>query len=220
MNNFQTLDIRHYMVLYNAPARRHELYGDFVPIHLSVPALAEISDLGIEFDPRHWRRRIKLAERIHTAVDAVHSGYLRHSFGAEKDCVYGRVHRKLFEALAFFRRSFRRSDKDWSAIVSLAVAFEMLLTDGYARNIRQRLLRRIRKLLRGVDGSRKYTKAVGDLYEARGAIVHTGTTERVVDMQHARRAFVHAFVAIVEALPRLSRTSQAPIKELVGDAKD
>ncbi len=220
MNNLQTLDIRHYMVLFNSPGSRRQLSGDFVPMHLGAPALAEISDLGIELDPRHWRRRKKLADRINSAVNSVHSGYLHHSFGAKKERVHGRVYRKLFEATSFFRRSFHRSDMNWSAVVSLAVAFEMLLTDGYAPNVRTRVVRRTRRLLHGVAGMRSYTKAVDDLCGARGAIVHTGTTLQAVDLQRARRAFVYAFVAIAEALPNLSPTSQAPMKELSGDSEE
>jgi hypothetical protein len=65
---------------------------------------------------------------------------------------------------------------------------------------------------------RSYTKAVDDLSGARGAIVHTGTTQQTIDMQRARRAFVYAFVAIAEALPNLSPTSQSPMKDLSGDS--
>ncbi len=67
---------------------------------------------------------------------------------------------------------------------------------------------------------RSYTKAVDELCGARGAIVHTGTTQQAVDLHRARRAFVHAFVALAEALPNLSPTSAAPMKELAGDSKE
>jgi len=218
INNFQTLDIRHYMVLFNAPTKRRELHGDCVPMHLSAPALAELSDLGIELDPRRWRRLKRLADRIHEAVDSVYSGYLQYSFGADRESVHGRVYRKLVETTSFFRRSFHRSDMNWSAVVSLAVAFEMLLTDGYAPNVKTRVVRRTRRLLRGVAGTRTYTKAVEDLCSARGAIVHTGSTQQKVDLHNARRAFVHAFVAIAEALPSLAPSSQSPMKDLSGDS--
>ena len=82
LNNFQTLDIRHYMVLFNSPSARRELSGHFVPMYLRAPALVEVSDLGIELDPRHWRRRRKLADRIHSAVNMIHSG----PFGHELEC--------------------------------------------------------------------------------------------------------------------------------------
>jgi hypothetical protein len=217
LNNLQTLDIRHYIVLFNSPASETELHGDCVPMHLRAPALAELSDLGIELDPQHWESQSALAERIHAAINAVHEGYLHHSFGSEKEGVHGRVFRKLFEATAFFRRSFHRSDMNWNAVVGLAVAFEMLLTDGYAPNVTTRVVRRTKKLLQGVADEHAMTNAVGLLFKARGAIVHTGGTQHSVDLQRARRAFVHSFVAIAEALPTLSSTSQAPMKELIGD---
>jgi hypothetical protein len=202
-------------------ACRYGIHFSVVPLSQNLAtALAEVSDLGIELDPRHWRRRKKLADRIHSAVKTIHSGFLRYSFGSEKDSVRGRIYRKLFEATFFFRRSFHRSDTNWSAVVSVAVAFEMLLTDGYAPNVRTRVVRRTRNLLRGVPGMRSYTKAVHDLYAARGAIVHAGTTQQAVDLQRARRAFVHAFVAIAEAMPNLSPASVTPMKELAGDSKE
>jgi hypothetical protein len=61
------------------------------------------------------------AKSLRTAftVNTIHSGFLRYSFGSEKDSVRGRIYRKLFEATFFFRRSFHRSDTNWSAVVSL-----------------------------------------------------------------------------------------------------
>jgi hypothetical protein len=218
-NIFQTLDIRHYLVLFNSPTRRNELGGDCVPMHLSVPALAELSNLGLELAPNYWRGRKVLADQIHDAVRTVHSGYLRYSFGATKERLLGRVYRKLFEASVFFRRSFHRSDMNWSAIVSLAVAFEMLLTDGYAPNVKDRVVRRTKRLLKGITGIRSLTKSVNDLCLARGAIVHTGSTKHVVDFHLARRAFVYAFVAMVDGLPRLPSNSQSPMKTLSGDTE-
>jgi hypothetical protein len=217
MNNFQTLDLRHYLVLFNAPGSRRELRGDCVPMHLTTPEFAELSDLGIELDPRHWRRREPQADRIKAAIDTVYDGYLKFSFGSDRETVRGRVYRKLFESTAFFRRSFHRTGKDWSAFVSLAVAFEMLLTDGYAPGATQRIHRRARLVLQGTPGVRTYVKAVKDLFAVRGATVHSGSAEETVDMHVARRAFVHAFVTVSARLHKLAPTSQQPMRDLTGD---
>jgi hypothetical protein len=219
VNNYQTLDIRHYAVFYNNLASPGELAGDFVPMHLQAPALAEVSDLGIELNPRFWRKRRVWANRIHQALNTVHSGYIKHGFGPEKDRTLGRTYRKLFESLAYFRRSFRSSADNWTSIVSLAIAFEMLLTDGYAKKVNERIVRRARLALSGVPGSKKYAKSVDELYQARGGIVHTGTTRISMDIQVARRAFVYAFVAISSKLSDLSPTSSTPMKDLAGDSE-
>jgi len=216
INNFQTLDFRHYIVLYNAP-RKRKLDGDCVPMHLRAPALAEVSDLGIELDPRFWRRRHTMATRINRAVSSVHAGYLKHSVGHTSNSMLARVYRKLFEALVFFRRSFHKTDDDWGGIISLAIAFEMSLTDSYAAGVHERIVRRTKLLLRGVPGTKKYVQSVRDLYTARGGVVHSGSTTEPVDLKVARNAFVNMFVALTERLDSLRSSSTAPMRDLAGD---
>lgn len=217
-NNFQTLDIRHYITFFSSPRSRKVLDGDCVPLHLRVPAVAELSDLGIDLHPAYWTRRHAFADAIYEATRVVYSGYLSNRYGKKSD-VRTRVCRKLFEALAYFRRSFLRTDKDWSAVISLAISFEMLLTDGYARNIRERIVRRSRILLKGLSGVRKLVAAIDGLYQARGALVHNGLTDLEVDLRLAQRAFVHIFVELSTRLPSLNETSQAPMKDLSGDVR-
>ena len=74
VNNFQTLDIKHYVVLFAHPKNRAVLIGDCVPMHLNPAALAEVSQLGFDLDPRYWRRRSTDANRIFEATAAVHGG--------------------------------------------------------------------------------------------------------------------------------------------------
>ena len=216
-NNMQTLDIGHYIVLFNAPSKRKVLGGDCVPMRLRAPALAEISDMNIELDPRFWTRRRVLATRIYNAVTAVHSSHVKYSFSKGKNEVLGRFFRKMFEALVYFRRSFRTSDDNWQAILSLAIAFEMLLTDAYAPGPNARVVRRTKLALKGVPGVRSFAAEVDKLYKARGGVVHAGTTELDVDLKKAREAFVLVFVSLAERSKRLKDTSLAPAKDLTGD---
>ena len=127
------------------------------------------------------------------------------------------MYRKLFGSIGFFRRSFARSSDQWTAIVSLAIAFEMLLTDIFSSGVRARVVRRTRILLKGTRGIRKMTRAVELLYAARGDIVHTGERAGEVPLREARRAFVHAFVSLVGRLRHLSTSSSAPLGDLCGD---
>lgn len=217
INNFQTLDIKHYIVLYNAPSSPTELRGDCVPMHLRGSALAEISDLSVELDFRYWTRRRSMPGKLRRALDTVHSGYLRNSFGAAREAPLGRTYRKLFEALTYFRRSFLPSDDDWAAIVSLAIAFEMLLTDSFAKGVANRVAKRSRLALRGTPGTRQLVAAVEALYRARGAVVHSGRTDTTVDLVMARRAFVHVYISVASRLNTLSPTSSTPMKDLCGD---
>ncbi len=218
INNFQTLDLKHYIVLFSAPSRKR-LAGDCVPIFVRTPALTEISDLGIELDPRFWKRRRASAVAIDEAVRVVHAGYLKHSMGHTGNSVRGRACRKLFEALVFFRRAFHRTDNQWAGIISMAIAFEMILTDSYAKGVTARIIRRSKLCLRGVHGARKYAAAVKELYEARGAVVHSGSTSAKVDLAIVRQAFVHTFVALARRVETLSPNSVSPMADLCGDTQ-
>lgn len=217
INNFQTLDIKHYIVLHASAAKKRVLDGDCVPMHLQPAALAEVSELGFDFDPGHWGRRTKAAGRIYEAVRRVHAGYLKNSVGSQRDATLGRLYRKLFDSLVYFRRSFHHSDDNWSNYVGLAVAFEMLVTDSYAPNVNERIVRRVRLLLRGTRGINIMVEAVDNLYKARGGIVHTGNTKTAVDLSLARQAFVHAFVVLAGRIATHPPSSQSPMQALCGD---
>lgn len=220
VNSWQTLDIHHYLVLYATSRNSMELGGDCVPIH-SRPAIAEASDLSVDLDASYWTgRRQRQADRVEAAVTAVYRGYLSHSIGRSGDSTGARVFRKLFDSMTYFKRSFAASERDWQGVVSLATAFEMLLTDAYAPGVGDRLTRRTKLLLRGTPGTLSYQRAVADLYDARSQIVHSGTTPSSTDLHLARGAYVLAFCALTERLNRLAGVAKSsPIRDLVGDAR-
>ena len=218
LNNFQTLDIQHYIVLYAHPNNRRVLNGDCVPMNVNPVALAELSDLEIDLDPTYWSRPRPESERIFSAIVAVHRGYLRHSFGAERNTASGRVFRKLFQSLSFFRRSFHAADgHHWSGVVALAVAFEMMLTDHYAPGVSARIVRRARLLLAHEPDSASLVSAVDVLYDARSKIVHAGATDLATDLSQARKAFALAFARISERLHGARINSASPMQALCGD---
>lgn len=217
MNNVQTLDIHHYITLFDSPGRRSGLDGNCVPIHAGRFVVSELSDLEIDIDPAHWRRNMALAERVHRAGGAIYAAYLRDRVTRPRSNAHSRTVRKLFDSVGFFRRSYQRGAADWRAKVSLATAFEMLLTDHYG-SVAPTLQRRARLLLRGVRGTRAMQDAIGDRYTARSELVHTGQEERNVDMALARRAFVLCFTELVERLPSLSRNTATPVRDLTGDS--
>jgi len=217
INNSQTLNVRHYIVLYSKSGRQREMDGDCVPMWLGGTAFADVSDLSIELEPGHWSRQQDKADRIFRAVDRIHAGYVRHTLVGGGSSPLGRVYRKLFEALKFFRRSFRPSDGRWTAVLSLAIAFEVLTTDSYADGVHNRVVRRAKLLLRGVAGVRGYGVAVDNLYSARGALVHAGGSAADVDISTAQRAFSHCLVAAAERVRRVRSTSPSPMQDLAGD---
>ena len=213
VNNWETRDIRHYVLLTDAPGKH--LTGRAVPIHKR-RRVGALSDLTVELDPRYWGRRPNQEAEVYDAVDALYSGYLQHAVGRSTQDALSRTHRKIFDAVDYFRQSHQGRDQNWSAAVSLATAFEMILTDQFDRGVGERLRRRVELLLKGVPGTRRYQAAVAELYDARSGTVHRGEVTDL-DLNTARRAFVLVFLALMRRVPTLQAKQSQPIAFLTGD---
>ena len=216
-NNWETLDIHHYLVLYDNPGTPGELDGDAVPIQARGAALAELSELNVQLDPSWRARRRRVFVEIEQAVGEAFSGYLRYRSGRSGESTKARTYKRAFESLDYFRRSFARGGTTWAATVSLATAFEMLLTDHYAGGIDKTLARRTGLLLSGVRGRVSYQQAVRDVYQARSDIVHAGSGTAVQELIEAQRAYALVFAKLVPRIAKLSQRSATPVAELTGD---
>lgn len=218
MNNWQTLDIHHYLTLFAGTRRSGDLDGQCIPIHAGRTFVSELSDLAIDIDPAHWRRRDRVAAEVHDAVEVVYADYLRAQFHHGRRDARQRTVRKLFDSMSYFRRSFQGSATNWSGNVALATAFEMLLLDSTPGGIRSVLVRRAKLLLKGTPGTRAMQEAVGDLYGSRNALLHAGNDGVEVDVVRAREAYVRSFVEIVRRLPSLRPRTKTPLGDLSGDS--
>jgi hypothetical protein len=217
INNFESLDIRHYIVLYDNPGQRNALDGDCVPMHAAKGAIAELTELSIEIDPTYLPRRDVLFNGIEAAVGEVYTRYLQQITGSRENAST-RAARRMFEALAYFRRSVHASRGEWQTVVSLATAYEMLLTDHYSAGVTDRLARRVKLVLRGVAGTRSYQQAFSDLYAARGVLVHSGATgQGGINLVMAQQGFVQIFCRMAGRLSGLNRRTQTPMRDLTGD---
>jgi hypothetical protein len=219
INNWQTLDLHHYLVLFRAP-RGKELSGDCVPMMMmnqSRPALVELTDLGVELNPAHWRKETALGQRVVSAMQRVQEGYFKHRFITAKDSAPGRVHRKLFNALKFFRRTFRTTGGTDEALVNLGAAFDVLLTDFYSPGVKERLKRRLALAVKGAADAKAMVETIERIYEARSEAIHTGDTNVKVDLHAAQRTFVYAFMGVAERLNRVDKQSNQPIADILGE---
>jgi hypothetical protein len=123
-------------------------------------------------------------------------------------------------ALDYFRRSFRASGKPEDGIVNLAIAFETLLTDGYAKGVGDRVKRRVHLLLKGVSGVRKMGAAVKELSELRNKSVHTGSAPKEPDWRLCRTAFIYSFLGLSQRFDRLkwlNTSTGSPVGDIIGD---
>ncbi len=220
VNNWQTLDIHHYLVFEPSIRDPKMLQGRCVPMNAARLELAELSDINADIDPRAWssRRAARRLERIRLALDVLEKGYFEHHVLGDRKKLKARVYRKVMTSLDYFRRSFRASARQEEAIISLAIAFEALLMDAYAGGVTARLHRRVRLALKGIRGVKKYRAIVADLFKARGAVVHSGSTAIKLDIVLARRAYIECFVIIAAKLKELPSKGDHPMGGLLGDA--
>jgi hypothetical protein len=215
-NNWQTLDIHHYLVYQPSGRRGRQYVGKRIPMNLDLTDLSEVSGIGVDFNPQVWTKRPKITARLIAALSTVERGFLKHEMIGSDPGVKGRVYRKLFSSLGYFRRSFRPLSRYEDRCVNLAIAFETLLTDSYGAP-RDTINRRAKLALASVPNAANLRRAAKKVYETRNSIVHTGTANLRPDLPLAQTAFTHCFLAVVEGLHRLPKESNAPIGAVLGD---
>jgi hypothetical protein len=214
LNNWQTLDTNHYLMLSRRSSRSSEMEVQPVPVH-SRREILELTDLNIEFSPSAVDETSTLARSIFMAVNRVFDGYLANQFSDDRKLhATGRVYAKWLESLSYFRRSVR-DEGSWESVVGLATAFEMLLIDHYARGTAALLRRRINRLLRARPDRADLAAAVERVYYARNAAVHTGKLD-TTDVLAAQQAYVLCFVAVARRVHKLPQSGNNVALALTG----
>jgi len=215
VNNWETLDIHHYILFFPKP-RSKKLSGDCIPMNSGKATLADLSCVPVDVDPIFWRRRMPWAENLINALDHVGKNYLKYSIGKPKNNVKSRVYRKFFRSLEFYRKSNRITDDKGESAVYLAIAFEILLTDNYGIGVTGRIIDSINILLKGVKGNRKLYSAVNELYKVRGQFVHAGIANDSFCLKTAQVAYIKTFLSLSAKLNELPNKHDEPIKRLIG----
>jgi hypothetical protein len=220
VNNFETLDIRHYLIGEGTVAGDNPLEIRRVPMNVAALDLARLSDLAVTLSTEILEKQeIKdLSSQLSSVLSAVERGYLKYVNLSTGESVYPRIYRRLMNAIDWYRQSFGSRMKEVEALVALAVAFETLLTDHYAPGTASRIERRVGICLAGNAKVAEYQAAVLAVYSARSEIVHTGDGGHRVDIQRAQAAFALCFCDLASRLENLSRTMIHPIRELLGDS--
>jgi len=219
VNNWETLDIRHYLIGEAGDKKSAPVDLRRVPMNVAALDLARLSDLTLTLSSRTLGLNfLKSArQRLVPALKAVESGHLTHVNTLSHDKVRRKVFARIVTALDWYLQSFSARVTDDEAVVALAVAFETLLTDAYAPGVSARIQRRVRICLRRKHGIEDYLAAVVSVMEARGAIVHNGSTLREAEVIKAQAAFALCFEAVVAHLPHVGTSLDQPIGAMLGD---
>ncbi|TFW31765.1 hypothetical protein [Massilia horti] len=215
VNNWETLDIAHYLLFQADPNKSH-LSVDCTPMHVNRIELAELADLGVDIDPRAWKGKARRSQltTIRNALEFLEDGYLRHCVIGSKSQELSRLFRKLLSSINYFRRSLRARGQTSENIVALAIAFETLLIDFYARGVTDRIHMRVRTCLAGKSGVAAMCDAVQELFVSRGKILHAGETLQFKDIPLARKAYVICFVHISQRLTLLDPKTKNPLSAI------
>jgi hypothetical protein len=220
INNWQTLDINHYLVLERTPKPAEDLSPRRVPMNVKRTELINLCDLQVDLDPAHWMTKPAILTDLVSCLETVERGFTRLSVDGKNNSVEARVYRKLFDSLGFFRRSFHSQAEKGEPEIFLATAFEMLLTDSYSSGVKARLLRRYNLATESIAGATAMAPVVELLYTRRSETVHEGKVDGQLDLRTAQKAFAYAFVGIVRALDKLPNRSSEPIAEILNDKRD
>lgn len=219
INNWQTLDIKHYLTFERIPNQPRNFQVQRVPMNVQPLDLAQLSDLNVDIDPRAWdgRRHTGLLKLAVKTMRKVESGHRNHVLLRPKIGTQGQIFRKVVLSLDYFRRAFSAASRPSEAVVSMAVAFETLLMDFFIRGANgQTIVERAQRCMRRSKATARSGQIVADLFDARNAIVHTGATEADIDLRRAGRAYARCLAFVVARTARAKNGSRTPMADIVG----
>jgi hypothetical protein len=218
MNNWETLDIHHHLVLQVPGGKKRFFDVKCIPAHHAPSIVLELSELAAEIAPEKWLRKKKRLTTIYEGLRKFEKMYLG-CFPPKGETPFARVVEKLYNCLFYFTRSFRPSEVQFDANVYLAIAFEGLLTDGYTRGADTVIKRRVALALKGVRGVRKMSANAQVIMWKRNAIMHHGSDDRQVepDVELGRETFVLVFLKLVDLIGTIRLDPSRPIGGAVGD---
>jgi len=219
VNNWETLDIHHYLVGEAREKKSDPVELRRVPMNVAALELARLSDLTLSLGVDTLRLSFvrDAQRRLTQALKLIEAGHLEHVNTPSNDRVRRKVFARVVTALDWYRQSFSARVTDDEAVVALAVAFETLLTDAYARGVAERVKRRLRICLKGRRGIDDYIDAVNSIMEARGEIVHNGSTVKEAEIIKAQAAFALCFEDVAGRLPNLGNNLDRPVGRVLGD---
>lgn len=204
VNNFETLDIRHFLTVASAKGAAEFLS---IPIHARNTFIFDDTNLNFVLD-MDAHRGFKWGKRVFTAVDTVRAGAIQ--FRATKTGEFAK-YAMLSNSLRYFRRAVRSYNAEDRA-VDLNTAFEIILLDKNDSNKRGRMLDRSWSALRRsrIATMKVLQQQLGDLISERNAVVHNGhRVTKSLDFTTLFHAYTRLFLKVVDDIQSIdSRTSE------------
>lgn len=165
-NNWETLDIKHFLTVTTSAGR---CALNCIPVHFSDFMIYEKMHMNIDLllkrkSIHHWEKNAI------ECIDGLYKGYRHYMLTYDRDhSIYFRV----ASSLDYFRRSVKSINKE-DKIININIAFETLLLDRQEGGKKNKMLERLWKVLKGKINKNVSLRNIEDAISERNQIIHNG----------------------------------------------
>ncbi|HRK02281.1 MAG TPA: hypothetical protein PLH57_06405, partial [Oligoflexia bacterium] len=119
VNNWETLDCKHYLLLQRDPRSASKLSVNCVPMNIDRAELTEMCELNANINRQAWQRKEKRFNQVVLAVKQFEKIYFGNIFRTNKNNQWRRLLERLERSIRYFTRSFRNSSLTFDSNVYL-----------------------------------------------------------------------------------------------------
>ncbi|MFM2306229.1 MAG: hypothetical protein RLZZ367_898 [Bacteroidota bacterium] len=169
-NNWETLDIKHFLTITTA---KSSSTLNCIPVHFSDFMIYEKMHMNIDLllkrhSIAHWERNAV------DSIDNLYRGFL--NYRLTNDPKYS-IYYRISNSLDYFRKSIKSINKE-DKIININIAFESLLLDRQEGNKKEKMLERLWKCLKGKVTKNENIKNIEEVISERNEIIHNGLPTR------------------------------------------
>lgn len=198
-NNWETLDIKHFLTISRTGANNHI---NCIPVHYKYSLLYE--DMHMKIDLKVKKKGVyKWEARAVSSIDTLYEGY--RNYLITKDKKYGMYYR-IASSLNYFRRSIKSIRKE-DKVININIAFETLLLDKHETQKRSKMLQRVWAVLKGKITKKTNLTNLDNAIEDRNLIIHNGLPASVdVDFADVYRTYCRLILFLNDNIATIDAT--------------
>jgi hypothetical protein len=198
-NNWETLDIKHFLTISRTGANNHI---NCIPVHYKYSLLYE--DMHMKIDLKVKKKGVyKWEARAVSSIDTLYEGY--RNYLITKDKKYGMYYR-IASSLNYFRRSIKSVRKE-DKVININIAFETLLLDKHETQKRTKMLQRVWAVLKGKITKKTNLTNLDNAIEDRNLIIHNGLPATVdVDFADVYRTYCRLILFLNDNIATIDST--------------
>ncbi|MFT8923138.1 hypothetical protein [Acetobacter sp.] len=212
----QTLDIHHY-IHFEPSHSTDKLTVDRIPLSYKDAQLFDAFDANCTIPLKGWDEALKNNELnvLYDIFRSVEIGFLKNVV-MEEDIIKADFYKKVALSIDYYRKSFQFDGRKSNQIISLAIAFETLLTDSYSGGVTSRIERRVKICLKSKNKCSSYMKEIKKLFDARGKFVHSGRGPTDMPIESCQKIYIYCLEFILDRAAN-NVFSKPVIENLIND---